>query len=250
MILRRAVLVLLVFAAAAWAASPRVLVYTRNYTPDGKGYVHDNIASSIAAIKKMGAENGFEVDASDDPKLFTPATLKRYAVLIFSNSNNEAFENDEQRAAFREYIEGGGGFVGIHSATGSEREWPYYWSVVGGKFLRHPRLQPFTVRVKDAQHPATRNLPAEFVWDDECYYHEHMAPGLNVLLVTDPARLDDPKKGEYPGDRFGDSLPLAWYQNVGKGRVFYTALGHKKEHYSDPILTRHILGGIQWAMRK
>jgi uncharacterized protein len=250
MVLRRAVMVLLVFAAAALAASPRVLVYTRNYTPDGKGYVHDNIASSIEAIKKMGAENGFEVEASDDPKLFTPATLKRYAVLIFSNSNNEAFENDEQRAAFREYLDGGGGFVGIHSATGSERNWPYYWSAVGGKFLRHPRLQPFTVRVKDPKHPATRNLPAEFVWDDECYYHEHMARGLNVLLVTDPARLDDPKKAEYPGDRFGDSLPLSWYQNVGQGRVFYTALGHKKEHYSDPILTRHILGGIQWAMRK
>lgn len=250
MLHRRAFILLPVLAVAAQAADPRVLVYTRNYTPDGKGYVHDNIATSVEAIRKMGGESGFEVDSSDDPKLFTPANLKRYAAVIFSNSNNEAFENDEQRAAFRQFIELGGGFVGIHSATGSERQWPQYWSIIGGKFLRHPRLQPFTVRVKDPTHPSTRGLPAEFVWEDECYYHEHMAPGLKPLLVTDPAKLDDPKKAEYPGDRFGDSLPLSWHQTIGKGRVFYTALGHKKEHYSNPILTAHILGGIRWVMRK
>src|SRR5512133_3977940 len=81
---------LLAGSAALWGAEKKVLVYTRNYTPDGKGYVHENIPNSIAAIKKMGAENGFAVDASDDPKLFTDANLKQYAALIFSNSNNEA----------------------------------------------------------------------------------------------------------------------------------------------------------------
>lgn len=250
MLLRRTVLLPVIFAAACAAANPRILVYTRNYTPDGKGYVHDNIATSIEAIRKMGAEHGFDVEASDDPKLFTRANLKKYAALVFSNSNNEAFENDEQRAAFREYLEAGGGYVGIHSASGSERAWPYYWSVAGGKFLRHPKMQTFTVRVKDPNHPATRGLPSTFEWNDECYYHDNMAPDIQVLLVTDPAKIDDPRKAEYPGDRFGDSLPLAWHHTVGKGRAFYTALGHKKEHYSDPILTRHIVGGILWAIRR
>src|SRR6185369_10404494 len=83
-----------VLGGGAASAADKVLVYTRNYTPDGKGYVHDNIATSIATIKKMGAENGFDVDASDDPKLFTDSKLKQYKALIFSNSNNEAFEND------------------------------------------------------------------------------------------------------------------------------------------------------------
>ena len=236
-------------AGAAAAANKRVLVYTRNFTPDGKGYVHENIATSVEAIKKMGAEHGFDVDSSDDPKVFTAANLKRYAALVFSNSNNVAFENDEQRAAFKSYVEGGGGFVGIHSATGSERKWPDYWNIIGGHFLRHPKLQTFTVRVKDPKHPATRNLPATFDWDDECYYTDHLAPDLHVLLVTDPAKLVDPQKAEYPGDRFGDSLPLAWSHEVGKGRAFYTALGHKKEHYSNPLLVNQILGGIQWAAR-
>ena len=108
--------------AAQTTPKPRILVYTRNYTPDGKGYVHDNIAASVAAIRKMGDEAGFTVDSSDDPAAFTDANLRQYAALVFSNSNNQAFSNDGQRDAFKRYIEAGGGFVGIHSASGSERD--------------------------------------------------------------------------------------------------------------------------------
>src|SRR6476660_10082904 len=127
-------------------AQKKILVYTRNYTPDGKGYVHDNIAASVAAIKKIGAEKGITVDVSDDPTSFTDANLKQYSALVFSNSNNEAFATDAQREAFKRYIQSGGGFVGIHSASGSQRDWPYFWSVLGGKFLVHPKMQKFTVR--------------------------------------------------------------------------------------------------------
>jgi type 1 glutamine amidotransferase len=230
------------------AAEKKILVYTRNYTPDGKGYVHDNIQTSVDAIKKLGAENGFAVDSSDDPAVFTAENLKQYKALVFSSSNNEAFANDAQRDAFKSYVETGGGFVGIHSASGSERKWPWFWSMLGGKFARHPKMQKFVVRVQDPNHPSTRSLPATFEWTDECYYSDNINPDIKVLLVTDPAKLDDPKKAEYPGDRFGDALPLAWYHNVGKGRAFYTALGHKKEHYADPILSKHVLGGILWAI--
>jgi uncharacterized protein len=236
--------------AAAQGANKKVLVYTRNYTPDGKGYVHDNIATSIETIKKMGAENSFDVVASDDPKLFTDATLKQYAAIVFSNSNNEAFENDAQREAFQRYVRAGGGVVGIHSATGSERKWPYFWSVIGGKFVRHPKQQKFTVRVADKNHPATKELPATFEWTDECYYTDNLNPGLKPLLVTDPAKLDDPQKATYPGDRFGDALPLSWYQKFDGGRQYYTALGHNKADYANPILYKQILGGILWVMGK
>ena len=127
--------------AAQTSPKSRILVYTRNYTPDGKGYVHDNIAASVAAIRKMGDEAGFAVDVSDDPGVFTESNLRQYAALVFSNSNNEAFSDDAQRDAFKRYIESGGGFVGIHSASGSERDWPYFWSVLGGKFAAHPHQQ-------------------------------------------------------------------------------------------------------------
>ncbi len=104
--------------------------------------------------------------------------------------------------------------------------------------------------MKDASHPATKDLPPSFDWVDECYYTEELNPDLKPLLVTDPAKLDDPRKAEYPGDRFGDSLPLAWYHTFDGGREFYTALGHKKEDYANPILYKHILGGIRWVMGK
>ena len=235
-------------AFGATAERRRVLVYTRNHVTNGKGFVHENIPYSVDAIRKIGAQAGFDVDASEDPKVFTADNLKKYAAIVFSNANNEAFETVSQRDAFRRYIRGGGGFVGIHSASGSEREWPWFWSMLGGKFRRHPKTQTFEVRVADARHPATKELPATFKWDDEFYYLDQLNTAIRPLLLVDPAKLDDEQKKEYPGSRFGDSMPIAWYHKFEGGRSFYTALGHKKEHYQDPLMIKHIRGGILWAM--
>ena len=151
----------------------KILVYTKN----GKGYVHDNIQKSVETIQKLGKENGFDVDVSDDASVMTDENLKQYKVLVFSNSNNEGFDNDTQRLAFQRYIEAGGGFVGIHSACGSEREWPWFWQMLGGKFKRHPPLQPFDLKVIDPNHPTTSFLPAVWHWEDECYYLNNLNPG-------------------------------------------------------------------------
>ena len=231
------------------AAEPRVLVYTRNFTPDGKGYVHDNIATSVAMLKKLGEENGFAVDASDQPAVFTDANLRNYSALIFSNSNNEAFENDAQRAVFERYIRGGGGFVGIHSSSGSERTWPFYWATLGGKFRRHPVLQPFTLQVLDPKHPAAAHLGATWQWEDEFYYLDNLNPRMHVILAGTLTGLNDPKRAEYPGNTFGDVFPLAWCFEENGGRHFYTALGHKIEYYADPNYRKHVLGGILWVLR-
>ena len=234
------------------AAEKRVLVYTRNFTKDGKGYVHDNIAASIAMIRKLGRENGFAVEATDQPSVFTDPNLKNYQALVFSNSNNEAFENEEQRGAFQRFIQRGGGFVGIHSASGSERNWPYFWAVLGGKFRRHPPLQPFTIQVLDQKHPSSAHLGATWQWADEFYYTENLNPRLHVILAGETGALKDPKATETdPGKAFGDGLfPLAWCQEYDGGREFYTALGHKIEYYSDPKFQRHVLGGILWVLRE
>lgn len=244
------------FFAAAFAAIttlalgaadvPRVLVYTKNQV--GKGlYVHDNIAASVAAIKKLGAENHFGVDVSDQPADFTDVNLKKYKALIFDNTNNQILENEEQKAALQRYLQAGGGFVGIHSASGSMRDWPWFWSVLGGKFSRHAKMQTFTVRVKDRNDISTAHLPPTFQWTDEFYYVDHMPEGLHVLLAGDLVHLDDPGKEKYPGKKFGDEFPLAWRHELDGGREWYTALGHQKEHYSDPMFTKHLLGGILWA---
>jgi type 1 glutamine amidotransferase len=250
--LKIAALCLVIFASVTSVVlgattARRVLVYTRNQV--GKGlYVHDNIAASVAAIKKLGSENNFAVDVSDDPKSFTDSNLSRYKALIFDNCNNEIFDTEEQKAAFQRYIRAGGGFVGIHSTSGAMRQWPWFWEMLGGKFLRHPKLQAFTIKVKDPKDPSTTHLPPSFQWTDEFYFLDNLADGLHFLLAGDLTTLDDPQKEKYPGKKFGDEFPLAWRHEFDGGREWYTALGHKAEYYSDPKLTQHILGGILWAM--
>ena len=231
---------------AAGDEPKRVLVYTKN----GEGYVHENIPYTIKAIKKLGEENGFLVDASDDPTVFTDENIAQYDALIFSNTNNQTFDTQEQRDVFVRYIQSGGAFVGIHSACGSERDWDWFSQVLGGRFHRHPPRQDFDVKVLDKQHPSTNFLPD--VWkikDDECYYMKHLNPAVNVLLAADLTTVEDEKKDEYPGNIFGESFPLAWHHSFDGGRQWYTALGHKPEHYSDPTFLRHLLGGISWALK-
>ena len=230
-----------------WHCGAQVLVYTRNQV--GKGlYVHDNIDASVKAIQKLGAENDFSVDVSERPEDFNPSNLKKYRAIIFDNTNNEIFDNEEQKDAFQGYVRAGGGVVGIHSASGSMRHWPWFWSMLGGKFRRHPKLQTFTIHVKDQDDPSTAHFPQEFQWTDEFYYLDHMPSDLHVLLAGDLEKLQDPEKGTYPGKEFGAEFPLAWKHEFDGGREWYTALGHQKEHYSDPLFTKHLLGGIVWAM--
>jgi type 1 glutamine amidotransferase len=246
---------LLLFVLVASAAAPafaqrRVLVYTRNYTPDGKGYVHENIAASVAAIRRMGAERGFSVDVSDDPTSFTDANLKQYAALVFSNSNNEAFATEDQREAFKHYIQSGGGFVGIHSATGSQRDWPYFWSVIGGTFVEHPKLQPFVVHVVDSAHVIAKDLPSEFPWSDEAYFIDHVNPDIHPVLVIDRTLLQFLTTMKSDVTSYRNPLPLAWWHTFDGGREYYIALGHKKKDYDNPILYGLIANGIVWAMTK
>ena len=241
---RAASIALLLFVSLPVFAAPRVLVYQKN----GKGFVHDNLAASTAAIRELGAQNGFSVDASTDATVFTDATLKNYAALIFANSNNEAFDHNEQRASFQRYIRRGGGFVGIHSSTGSERQWTWFQQVQGAKFFRHSPLQKFTIKVLDQKHPATAHLREAWTWTDECYFFANINPDIRVLLAVEVMSLRDPKLQTVPGQSLHGIFPLAWCHEFEGGRQFYTSLGHKIEAYSDPVFRAHLLGGIRWVL--
>lgn len=218
-----------------------VLVYTKN----GKGYVHENIANSVEAIKALGREYGFSVDASDDPAVFTEIRLKQYNAIIFSNTNNDVFDTDAQRVALMRYVQAGGGVVGIHSACGTERNWKWFNRMLGGTFSRHPPLQRFRVIILDRSHPSVAHLPATWEREDECYYLKGMSVNLHVLAVNDLSAIKDKKE---PPDTFGDVFPSVWHQTFDGGRQWYTCLGHKKEDYKDPIYRRHILGGLEWVI--
>ena len=247
--LRHIPLVFIALFAAASAAdpAPRVLVYTRNHVTNGKGFVHDNIAVSVAAVKELCAEKSVTCDASDDPAVFTADNLAKYRAVVFSNSNNEAFSDPAQSKAFTTYVEGGGGFVGIHSASGSERKNPDFKRILGGTFKWHTPNQKFTVLVTDNNHPSTAALPAAWTWQDEGYLCE-LEPDLHVLLEMDTTSVANPPREKWAMKFEGNRFPLAWHHQVGKGRSFYTALGHDIACYSDPAFRSHIQGGILWVL--
>lgn len=243
-------LLLGIFALNVRAAEvPTVLIYTHNGpTADGKkGYVHDNIAACVKAIEKLGLENGFKTEVSDDPAVCTKASLKKYGAVIFANSNNRAFDTEEQRKAFQDFIHAGGGFVGIHSATGSERNWPWFWQLIGGSFAWHAPLQKFTVQIVDTNHPATSFFTSNtWNWEDEFYTVKEQPKDVRVLLAGDikPLKGVGEKAKGLP-----DLVPLAWCHEFEGARSFYTALGHKKEYYSDPNYLKHLAGGIRWVLK-
>ncbi|CAN5165332.1 hypothetical protein BH23BAC1_BH23BAC1_40460 [soil metagenome] len=225
----------------------RVLVYTKN----GEGYVHDNIPSSIAAFQKLGKEIGFAVDTSSSSAVFTEDKLRNYDAVIFSNTNNDVFDTEPQKVAFMRYMQAGGGFVGIHSATGTERNWKWFKLMIGATFLRHPPFQPFSVHVLDPDHPTTKNLPAKWDTRDECYYFKEFNPSVKVLLFNDISNIKEKEGGEHTRPEvFGNRYPSAWCHSFDGGKVWYTSLGHDKSDYSDPTYLNHLIEGIKWVVDK
>lgn len=225
-------------------AKKRILVYTKN----GKGYVHQNIAVSVEALKKIGQANNLIVDVSDDPAVMAADNLAKYSCLVFSNTCNEIFYTEQQKQALVDYIHAGGSLVGIHSASDSAKSWPWYAAMIGGKFKSHPAFQSFEIKVINKNHPSTLMLPEIWRKEDECYYMNELNPNIRVLLAADLRTVNDSEKGVYPGRVFGDYIPLAWCHEFEGGRVFYTALGHDSKDYVDPVYLEHLTGGILWAL--
>ncbi|CAG4988833.1 hypothetical protein DYBT9275_00168 [Dyadobacter sp. CECT 9275] len=221
----------------------KILVYTKN----GSGYVHDNIANSVTAIQELGKQHGFKVDVSNDPATFTDENLKQYDALVFSNTNNDVFDTDAQRVALMRYIQAGGNFVGLHSASGTERKWRWFKDMLGGTFFWHEPGQGFTVKILDAKNPSLAHLPAQWVrTKDEFYFIKELGVNLNVLAVNDHTTIQKP--GGKALDTFGTVFPSVWWHEYDGGRAFYTSLGHEKEDYFKDDLKKHILGSIEWAI--
>jgi len=222
----------------------KVLVYTKN----GKGYVHDNIASAVASIKEMGVENHFTVDVSDDPSVFTEANLKNYQFLIFTSTNNDVFDTDNQRVQFRRYIEAGGGFVGVHSVTGTECNWTWFKMMLGETFSWHANFQKFSIKKLDNTHPSMQGVPAIWEREDECYFGKELYPGIKVLMAhqlssLNPSQTDLIQKN---AGSYANYFPAVWYQQFDGGNIWVTALGHSKESYQDPVYKNHLLQGIRF----
>jgi len=214
----------------------RVLIFSKT-----NGFRHSSIPFGIAAIKKLGAENSFDVDATEDSLAFNTVNLKKYSTVIFLSTTGKVFGPDEEKA-LQMFIHNGGGFVGIHAATDCEYNWQWYGDLVGGYFKSHPKQQTAKFIVVDKTHPSTKDLPD--VWErfDELYNFKYLNPNVTVLIKID--------EKSYKGGENGNNHPMAWYHEYEGGRAFYTELGHTDESYSEPNYLKHLLGGILWVSEK
>lgn len=210
--------------------TPRLLLYTRT-----TAYRHASLPDAVAAVRTLGE---FEADHTEDPAVLE-GSLAPYAAVVFLSTSGEVL-TPAGRARLAAYVDGGGGFVGVHAAACTEDDWPYYGELLGARFDRHPAYQPGRVVTEDHDHPATRHLPAVWEFTDEWYDFRTSPRGsVRVLLSAD--------ESSYDGGGMGEDHPLAWCREQGAGRVFYTALGHAAEAYDDPAFRAHLRGGITWA---
>lgn len=226
----------LVFAMSsdAVAKKKRILVFSKT-----AGFHHSSIDEGIAAIQKLGLENNFDVDTTKNSELITPANLKKYAAVIFLNTTGDIF-NDVQQKAFEDYIHAGGGYAGIHAASDTEYDWPWYGKLTGAYFVSHPEQQVAELQVLNKRTIATSHLPEIWKRKDEWYNYKNIQDGIKVMINLD--------EKSYKGGINGATHPIAWYRDFEGGRSFYTGLGHVEESYTDPLFLKHILGGIQYAM--
>jgi len=212
----------------------RILVFTRTV-----GFRHDSIPAGVAALEMLGENHGFAVEHTEDAAVFADESLGRFSAVVCLNTLGDVLDTC-QEAAFKRYIQAGGGFVGIHAAAATEPDWGWYGELVGGVFKSHPVVQSATVHIEDATHVSTACLPSTWSWTDEWYDFLAPPPAGAIILVT----VDE---STYEGGTMGAPHPISWYHRVHGGRAWYTAMGHTSESYSDPAFLYHVLGGILWA---
>ncbi|MBX2797943.1 MAG: ThuA domain-containing protein [Myxococcales bacterium] len=215
---------------------PRVLLFTKT-----EGFRHDSIDVAVPAITEEGTDRGWTVTHTDDAAAFTVKGLQAFDVVVFLLTTGDVLDVDQQ-AAMEAFVNDGGGFAGVHSATDTEYGWPWYGELVGAYFDGHPAVQEAELTVDDATHPATAHLKPRFSRTDEWYaFRENPRDTVDVLLSLDESTYD-PGSNDMDGDH-----PIAWSQTIHGGRSFYSAGGHTLDSFAEPDFLQHLAEGIEWA---
>src|SRR5262245_51259765 len=226
--------------ATAQSANKRVLYLTYS-----AGFRHDVIPLSMELLPQIGKKNGFDVVATKDLAFLSAVSLPAYDAVVFYTTGELPIA-DADKTNLLSWIKSGKGFIGIHCATDTFYNWPEYGEMIGAYFDGHPWHQEVKVKVEDQAHPATKGLPATWTVTDEIYQFRNWDRSKrHVLLSLDTSSVDLKKEGVKRTD--GD-FALAWTSNYGKGRVFYSALGHRDDLWQKPEYQQFIAGGIRWAV--
>jgi type 1 glutamine amidotransferase len=241
---RLILLVLMLFSSAVAAAEPRrdaILIYSGT-----TGYRHESIPAGISAVTAIARRRGLAVVASEDPAVFSAPSLGRFRAIVLLSCTTDPKDPasewlvGDRRTALQQFVRRGGGIVAIHAAADSHYHWPWYGHMIGGHFARHPAGTPTgKVTVIDRSHPAVRGLTTTIRRTDEWYYFDDYDPTSRLLVTLDPASI---------GEKDMNPNPMSWVREVEGARVFYTAMGHTKESYSDPWFLRHVADGLDWVL--
>jgi type 1 glutamine amidotransferase len=219
-------------ASAAHAeAAGRVLVFTKT-----AGWRHDSIPTAVATLRRLSTEVVLVADHTEDAGDFTPANLARYRVVVFASTTGDVLDAKQQRA-FEQFVERGGGFVGVHAAADTEYDWPWYGRLVGAYFLSHPPGLQATLVQPERDG---KRVGAAWPIRDELYnYRSNPRQQVRVIDTIDEAR--------YEGGTMGKDHPITWCHAVKRGRSWYTGLGHDEAVYANPNFLARVRGGLAYA---
>ena len=222
-----------------------------------KGWEHESVSDGMAAIYNMGHESGlWDATLRTDTELITKKDLGRNAknleyfdALVFVSTTGELDLDDSQKKDMMSFIKDDGkGFVGVHAALDTNYKWPEYGEMIGGWFDEHPWFT-FNAPIvnEDPDFPAVRHFPKAFVKYDEIYQpKEWSRDKVNVLLSLDPAKLNYANNPRI--HRKDHDFAVAWDKMYGKGRVFYSTLGHTEESWEDPDIRKMYFEAIKWVL--
>lgn len=227
------------FRVSCGTTCPKVLVFSKT-----SGFRHDSIAAGIAMVQQIAQTNGYTVTASEDSNIFTTANLAQYSTIVFMNTTGDIF-NGAQEAAFRTYMENGGGFVGTHSAADTEHGWPWYTGTLfaGAEFIHHgdgiPRAR---VQIEKQENALVKHIGAEWMLGDEWYFWKTNPRGVGNVEIL--GTLD---RTSYASNYPVADHPVIFTNTVGTGRMFYTAIGHVDANFADPKMVEMIRKAIEWT---
>ena len=228
---------------------PAILVFSKT-----NAFRHEQaIPAANALFAGFARDNGWGYFQTENGATFDPKLLAGFDAVVFNNVSGDVF-TPAQREALKGFIQGGGGFIGIHAAGDNSHEvWPWYLdNVIGTTFIGHPmkpQFQQATVRVEDAGHPAMRGLPPEWQRTDEWYSFDKSPRGGNThVLATLDERTYNPEGPMGQDLRMGRDHPIVWWRCIGKGPVLYSALGHTAESYAEPAYRALLLGALRWSL--
>jgi type 1 glutamine amidotransferase len=228
---------------AAERAGPNVVLIMTHTT----GYRHESIEVAASAIAAMARGAGLKAEITDDPARFDEPLSDVRVIALISTTTRRKDPSTEwligrRRDALQQFIHGGGGILAVHGAADSHYAWPWYGSMIGARFARHPAGTPTGIISRArTDHPSLHGLPLHFTHTDEWYSLSDQDPRLHPLLTLSPASI---------GEKGSIEVPVSWAREFEGGRVFYSSLGHTNASWNDQRVLAHYRGGLMWTAHK